>query len=146
MNMVVSMLIWRSFSEIRDNEFDGLFRFLILIDVNFFVELEEGLFAHTTNINDLLKSLDSVLEDWFDRLHNTESSLHIVDLWLHTLNGFHFSSNFNKGLTIVKSFKDSSGKSFLDVLDRSCLGNSGVSITLNLGLSVELSGADTRQK
>ena len=37
--------------------------------------------AHTSDINDLLEGLDGVLEDWLNRLHDTESSLHIVDLW-----------------------------------------------------------------
>jgi len=32
-----------------------------------------------------LEGLDGVLEDWLDGLHDTESSLHIIDLWLHAL-------------------------------------------------------------
>ena len=39
--------------------------------------------AHTSDIDDLLEGLDGVLENWLNRLHDTESSLHIVDLWLH---------------------------------------------------------------
>jgi hypothetical protein len=133
------------FAEVGDDEFD-FFLLLVafIININFLVELEEGLFAHTTDINDFLKGLDSVLEDWFDRLHDTESSLHVINLWLHTLDGFHFSCDLNKRLTIVESFKDSGGKCFLDVFDSSSLCNCGVAITL--GLSVELKSAHTRQK
>ena len=39
--------------------------------------------AHTSDIDDLLEGLDGVLEDWLNGLHDTESSLHIVDLRLH---------------------------------------------------------------
>jgi hypothetical protein len=39
--------------------------------------------AHSSDIDDLLEGLDGVLEDWLDGLHDTESSLHIVNLWLH---------------------------------------------------------------
>jgi hypothetical protein len=85
--------------------------------------------SHTSNIDDLLEGLDGVLEYWFDRLHDTESSFHIVDLWLHTFDGFHLSGNFDEWLSIIESLKDSSGKSFLDVLDGSGLGNSGVTVT-----------------
>ena len=60
-----------------------------------------SLLSHASDINDLLKSFDGVLENWLDRLHDTESSLHIVNLWLHAFNCFHFSSNLNQGLTIV---------------------------------------------
>ena len=89
--------------------------------------------AHTSNINDLLEGLDGVLENWLYGLHDTESSLHIVDLWLHAFNGLHLSGNFDEWLSIIKSLKDSGGKSFLDVLDGSGLGNSGVSITSGFG-------------
>ena len=89
--------------------------------------------SHTSDINDLLEGLDGVLEDWFDRLHNTKSSLHIVDLWLHTFDGLHLSGNFNEWLSIIKSLEDSGGKSFLDVLDGSGLGNSGVTVTSGFG-------------
>merc|ERR1711967_216621 len=89
--------------------------------------------AHTSDINDLLESLDGVLEDWFDGLHDTESSLHIVNLWLHTLDGLHLSGDLNEWLSIIKSLKDSSGKSFLDVLDGSGLGNGGGFIISGLG-------------
>ena len=90
--------------------------------------------AHSSDINDLLEGLDGVLENWLDGLHDTESSLHIVDLWLHSLDGLHLSGNFDEWLSIIKSLEDSGGKSFLDVLDGSGLGNSGVSISLGLGL------------
>merc|ERR1712157_381199 len=76
-----------------------------------------SLLAHSSNINDLLEGLDGVLEDWFDGLHDTKSSFHIVDLWLHAFNGLHLSGNFNEWLSIIESLKDSGGKSFLDVLD-----------------------------
>ena len=85
--------------------------------------------AHSSDINDLLEGLDGVLEDWLDGLHDTESSLHIVDLWLHTLDGLHLSGDLNEWLSVIESLEDSSGKSFLDVLDGSGLGNGGISIT-----------------
>merc|ERR1719460_3618815 len=81
--------------------------------------------SHSTDIDDLLEGLDGVLKDWLNRLHDSESSFHIVDLWLHSLDGFHFSSNFNEWLSIVESLEDSCGKGLLDVLDSSGLGNSG---------------------
>merc|ERR1711981_458127 len=85
--------------------------------------------SHTSYINDLLEGLDGVLEDWFNRLHNTESSLHIIDLWLHSFDGLHLSSYLDKWLSIIKSLKDSGGKSFLNVLDGSSLGNGGITIS-----------------
>ena len=66
--------------------------------------------AHASDIDDLLEGLDGVLEDWLNGLHDSESSLHIIDLWLHALNGLHLSSNFDEGLSIIKSLQDSSGK------------------------------------
>ena len=92
-----------------------------------------SLLSHTSDIDDLLEGLDGVLEDWFDRLHDTKSSLHIVDLWLHSLDGLHLSGNFNEWLSIIESLEDSGGKSFLDVLDGSGLGNGGITITSGLG-------------
>jgi len=86
-----------------------------------------------------LEGLDGVLEDWLDGLHDTESSLHIVDLWLHTLDGLHLSGDLNEWLSVIESLEDSSGKSFLDVLDGSGLGNSGVTISSGLG---SLGGGD----
>jgi len=80
-----------------------------------------------------LEGLDGVLENWLNRLHDTESSLHIVDLWLHAFNGLHLSGDLNEWLSIIESLEDSSGKGFLDVLDGSGLGNGGVVITLRLG-------------
>jgi len=80
-----------------------------------------------------LEGLDGVLEDWLDGLHDTESSLHIVDLWLHTLDGLHLSGDLNEWLSVIESLEDSSGKGFLDVLDGSGLGNSGVTVTSGLG-------------
>ena len=73
--------------------------------------------AHTSDINDLLEGLDGVLEDWLDGLHDTESSLHIVDLWLHALDGLHLSGNLNEWLSIIESLEDSGGEGLLDVLD-----------------------------
>merc|ERR1711934_328083 len=81
--------------------------------------------AHASNINDLLEGLDGVFKDWFDRLQDTESSFHIVDLWLHTFNSFHLSGDLNKWLSIIESLQDSGGKSFLDVLNSGGLGDSG---------------------
>merc|ERR1711881_620700 len=89
--------------------------------------------SHSSNINNLLEGLDGVFKDWLNRLHNTESSLHIIDLWLHSLDGLHLSSYFNEWLSIIKSLEDSGGKSFLDVLDGSGLGNSGITISSGLG-------------
>ena len=89
--------------------------------------------AHSSDINDLLEGLDGVLEDWLDGLHDTESSLHIVNLWLHTLDGLHLSGDLNEWLSIIKSLKDSSSKGFLDVLDGSGLGNGGVVVSHGLG-------------
>jgi len=89
--------------------------------------------THTSDIDDLLEGLDGVLEDWLDGLHDTESSLHIVDLWLHTLDGLHLSGDLNEWLSIIESLEDSGGKGLLDVLDGSGLGNSGVTISSGLG-------------
>ena len=80
--------------------------------------------THSSDIDDLLEGLDGVLEDWLNRLHDTESSLHIVDLWLHAFDGLHLSGDLNEWLSIIESLKDSSGKSFLDVLNSGGLGNS----------------------
>ena len=93
-----------------------------------------SLLAHSSDINDLLEGLDGVLEDWLNGLHDTESSLHIVDLWLHALDGLHLSGDLDEWLSIIKSLEDSSGKSLLDVLDGSGLGNGGVTISSGLGL------------
>ena len=89
--------------------------------------------AHASDINDLLEGLDGVLENGLDGLHDTESSLHIVDLGLHALDGLHLSGDLNKGLTVVESLEDSGGESLLDVLDGSGLGNGGIGITSGLG-------------
>ena len=85
--------------------------------------------AHTSDINDLLEGLDGVLEDWFDGLHDTKSSFHIVDLWLHSFDGLHLSGNFNEWLSIIESLEDSGGEGLLDVLDGGGLGNGGISIS-----------------
>ena len=89
--------------------------------------------AHSSDIDDLLEGLDGVLEDWLDGLHDTESSLHIVDLWLHALDGLHLSGDLNEWLSIIESLEDSGGEGFLDVLDGGGLGNGGVSISSGLG-------------
>ena len=100
--------------------------------------------AHTSDINDLLEGLDGVLEDWLNGLHDTESSLHIVDLWLHTLDGLHLSGDLNEWLSVIESLEDSGGESLLDVLDGSGLGNGGIGITSGLagegGVEVGLEG------
>merc|ERR550514_2280430 len=88
--------------------------------------------AHSSDVNNLLEGLDGVFEDWFDRLHDTESSFHIVDLWLHAFDGLHLSGNFNEWLSIIKSLEDSGSEGFLDVLDGSGLGNGGISISSGL--------------
>merc|ERR1719164_87981 len=89
--------------------------------------------AHSSDIDDLLEGLDGVLENWLDRLHDTESSLHIVDLWLHSLDGLHLSGDLDEWLSVIESLEDSSGKSLLDVLDGSGLGNGGITISSGLG-------------
>ena len=81
-----------------------------------------------------MEGLDGVLKYWLDGLHDSESSFHIVDLWLHAFDGLHLSGNFNEWLSIIESLKDSGGKSFLDVLDGGGLGNGGISISSCLGL------------
>merc|ERR1712113_1369567 len=91
-----------------------------------------SLLAHSSDIDDLLEGLDGVLKDWLDGLHDTKSSFHIVDLWLHALDGLHPSGNFDEWLSIIKSLEDSCGKSLLDVLDGSGLGNGGVTISSGL--------------
>ena len=80
-----------------------------------------------------MEGLDGVLKDWLDGLHDTESSLHIVDLWLHSLDGLHLSGDLNEWLSIIESLEDSSGKGLLDVLDGSGLGNSGIGVAASLG-------------
>merc|ERR1712138_311048 len=93
-----------------------------------------SLLAHSSDVNDLLEGLDGVLEHWLNGLHDSESSLHIVNLWLHSFDGLHLSGNFDEGLSVIESLKDSSGEGLLDVLDSGGLGNSGISITSGLGL------------
>ena len=88
--------------------------------------------THSSNVNDLLEGLDGVLKNWLDRLHDTKSSLHIVDLWLHSLDGFHLPGNFDKWLSIIKSLQNSGSKSFLDVLDGGSFGNGGIGISSGL--------------
>jgi len=90
--------------------------------------------SHSSDINDLLEGLDGVLEDWLNRLHDTESSLHIVDLWLHAFDGLHLSGDLNEWLSIIESLEDSGGEGFLDVLDGGGLGNGGISISSGLGV------------
>merc|ERR1711981_297016 len=92
-----------------------------------------SLLAHTSDINNFLEGLDGVFKDWLDGLHDTESSFHIIDLWLHAFNGLHLSGNFNEWLSIIESLEDSGGKGLLDVLDSSGLGNGGIAITSGFG-------------
>ena len=89
--------------------------------------------AHSSDIDDLLEGLDGVLENWLDGLHDTESSLHIVDLWLHALDGLHLSGDLNEWLSVIESLEDSGGKGLLDVLDGGGLGNGGGLIISSLG-------------
>ena len=79
-----------------------------------------------------MEGLDGVLKDWLDRLHDTESSLHIVDLWLHSLDGLHLSGDLDERLSVIESLKNSSSKGLLDILNGSSLGNSSVGITSGL--------------
>jgi hypothetical protein len=85
-----------------------------------------SLLSHSSNIDNFLESLDSIFKDWFNRLHDTESSFHIINLWLHSFNSFHLSGNFNEWLSIIESLQDSGSQCFLDVLDGSGFGNSGI--------------------
>ena len=89
--------------------------------------------SHSSDIDNLLEGLDGVLEDWFDGLRDTESSFHVVDLWLHAFDGLHLSGNFNEWLSIIESLEDSGGKGLLDVLDGGGLGNGGITISSGLG-------------
>ena len=88
-----------------------------------------SLLSHSSDIDDLLEGLDGVLEYWLYGLHDTKSSFHIVDLWLHSFDGFHLSGNFDEWLSVIESLQDSGSKSFLDILDGSGLGNSGITIS-----------------
>jgi len=97
--------------------------------------------AHSSDIDDLLEGLDGVLEDWLDGLHDTESSLHIVDLWLHALDGLHLSGDLNEWLSVIESLEDSGGKGLLDVLDGGGLGNGGGLIISRLGREGRVEGS-----
>ena len=88
-----------------------------------------------------MEGLDGVLKDWLDGLHDTKSSFHIVDLWLHAFDCLHLSGNFNEWLSIIESLEDSGSKGFLDVLDGGGLGNGGISITSGLGVESGGEGA-----
>ena len=104
-----------------------------LIFVNFKQSnVASSFLAHSSDIDDLLEGLDGVLKDWLDGLHNTKSSLHIVDLWLHTLDGLHLSGDLDEWLSVIESLEDSGGEGLLDVLDGSGLGNGGIGITSGL--------------
>ena len=92
-----------------------------------------SLLSHSSDVDNLLEGLDGVLEDWLNGLHDSESSLHIVDLWLHAFDGLHLSGDLDEWLSIIKSLEDSSGKSLLDVLDGGGLGNGGIGISSHLG-------------
>ena len=87
-----------------------------------------------------MEGLDGVLEYWLYGLHDTKSSLHIVDLWLHALDGLHLSGNFDEWLSIIESLEDSSGQGLLDVLDGGGLGNGGITITSSFGSLSGLEG------
>ena len=96
--------------------------------------------AHATDINDLLEGLDGVLENGLDGLHDTESSLHIINLGLHALDGLHLSGDLDKGLSVIESLEDSSGEGLLDVLDSGGLGNSSSFIIVSLGIESRVEG------
>ena len=124
----------RDFTNVSLLPFLFLDRIFLLISLSCFHRNGySSLLAHTSDINDLLEGLDGVLEDWLDGLHDTESSLHIIDLWLHTFDGLHLSGDLNEWLSIIKSLEDSGGECLLDVLDGSGLGNGGISISSGLG-------------
>ena len=59
------------------------------IDLRHWSPSNRSFLTHSSDIDDLLEGLDGVLEDWLDGLHDTESSLHIIDLWLHALSLIH---------------------------------------------------------
>ena len=80
-----------------------------------------------------MEGLDGVLKDWLNGLHDTESALHIVNLWLHALDGLHLSGDLNEWLSVIESLEDSSGKGLLNVLDGSGLGNGGGGVVSGLG-------------
>ena len=89
--------------------------------------------SHSSDIDDLLEGLDGVLEDWLDRLHDSESPLHVVDLWLHSLNSLHLPGDLNEGLSVIESLEDSSSQCLLDVFDGSSLSNGGGLIISGFG-------------
>merc|ERR1719197_2436364 len=60
------------------------------------------------------------------------SLLHIVNLWLHTLDGLHLSGNLDEWLSVIESLEDSGGEGLLDVLNSGGLGNGGIGITSGL--------------
>merc|ERR1712146_71116 len=92
-----------------------------------------SLLAHASDINNLLQGFDGVLKDGFNRLHDTKSTLHVINLRLHAFNSFHLSSNLDQGLSIIKSFEDSCSKGFLNVLNGGGFSNSSISISSGLG-------------
>merc|ERR1719361_1740453 len=65
--------------------------------------------THSSDIDDLLEGLDGVLENWLNRLHDTESSLHIVNLWPHSLDGLHLSGDLNEWFSITAGLGGESG-------------------------------------
>merc|ERR1712072_1438588 len=72
------------------------------------VELLNGrcsLLSHSSDINDLLEGLDGVLEYWLYGLHDTKSSFHIINLWLHAFDGFHFLATSTSGCPSSSLFK-----------------------------------------
>ena len=83
----------------------------------------QSLLPHTSDINDLLKCFDGVLEDWLDGLHDPESPLHIIDLRLHSFDCFHLPGNFDQWLAVVQSLKYPGRQRLLDILDRGGLRN-----------------------
>ena len=47
----------------------------------------------------------------------------------YAINGIHLSGDLNKGLSVIESLEDSSGKGLLDVLDGSGLGKINLVLT-----------------
>ena len=62
-----------------------------------------------------MEGRDGVLEEWLNRLHDPESSVHIIDLWLHALDSLHLSGDLNEWFSIIESLEDSGGEALLPV-------------------------------
>ena len=87
-----------------------------------------------------MEGLDGVFKNWFYRLHDSESSFHIINLWLHSFDGLHLSGNFYEWLTVIKSLEDSCSEGFLDILNSSGFRNSRCFIISSFGSESRLKG------